>query len=427
MKLVKGRSLQRRHTWRATLVAVSLMALAAGSAEAQARPLVVDRDRAQCPNADFVSIQEAVAAAAPNDEIHVCPDLYTESVTVDKPLRLRGQVGAVQAEDCFAPAGVSDPTRQAIVDGGDYSFKLAANDIVLEGFVVEGATTGIDTDAGFSGYLIRHNLVQRNLLDGAELHSAGATETRAHDNCFRQNARGGLVSEHGNLHNARIDHNESFRNREGLVVAGPGSRVDVQLEHNVSINDLFGLGIQNSSASSVAHNKVTALPPAPGVVPIGVIIGGGNVGLIVSQNQVEGGSFGILFNTRGFLATFPASTGLQVVGNAVSNVQLHGLNVAADSVHHSRFSDNHVRDNGQDGIGLRSRNTFNTFERNHAMGNGRDGIRVGPMGAFNNVFEANQLRKNGEHDAHDDNRPANTWVNNHCETDFPTGTICGVS
>lgn len=103
----------------------------------------------------------------------------------------------------------------------------------------------------------------------------------------------------------------------------------------------------------------------------------------------------MLFSTRGFLATFPASTDLHVAGNAISGVQLHGLNVAANSVHDSVFSSNQVRDNGQDGIGLRSQNTKNRFERNVAMGNGRDGIRVGPTGAFDNVFKANQFWKSG--------------------------------
>jgi hypothetical protein len=32
--------------------------------------------------------------------------------------------------------------------------------------------------------------------------------------------------------------------------------------------------------------------------------------------------------------------------------------------------------------------------------------------------------QNAEHDAHDDNRGANTWTGNHCRTDSPPGTIC---
>ncbi len=39
-------------------------------------------------------------------------------------------------------------------------------------------------------------------------------------------------------------------------------------------------------------------------------------------------------------------------------------------------------------------------------------------------YTDNHMRDNVEHDAHDDNRPGNAWLNNHCETDFPTGTIC---
>lgn len=51
------------------------------------------------------------------------------------------------------------------------------------------------------------------------------------------------------------------------------------------------------------------------------------------------------------------------------------------------------------------------------MGNGGDGIRS-RSGASGNVFADNHLRDNGEHDAHDDNRPGNLWVNTSCATDF---------
>ncbi|HEX2054708.1 MAG TPA: right-handed parallel beta-helix repeat-containing protein [Actinomycetota bacterium] len=417
----RRRSTNRRS---AVLLVVALLGVLAGPAKAQSKPLVVDKDRAQCPNADFTSIQQAVAAAAPNDEIHVCPDLYTESVTIDKPVKLRGRLGAVQAENCFTPAQASDPTRQAIVDGGDHSFRLAANDILLEGFVVEGATRGIDSSDGFSGYLIRHNLIQRNSLDGVDLHSGGATTTRAHHNCFRENARGALVSERGNLHNALIDHNQSFRNGEGLALVGPGSRTAVRLEHNVSHEDrLVGFAMQNSQESTVAHNKATALPPAPGQFNFPIVIGGGNLALQISHNDVEGGGSGILFSLAVFLARFPSSTDLEVRGNTVRGAQVDGIRLAGNAVHNSSFIDNQTMDNGRDGISLGAQNTSNRFERNHARDNRRDGIRVG-TGVSGNTFEGNQLRGNGEHDAHDDSRLANVWVNNHCKTDFPAGTIC---
>ena len=68
----------------------------AGGAEAQQRPLVADKDRAECPQAAYGSVQEAVDAAVPDDPIAVCPDRYTESVVVRQsanPAR-RGRSGS---------------------------------------------------------------------------------------------------------------------------------------------------------------------------------------------------------------------------------------------------------------------------------------------------------------------------------------------
>jgi len=51
------------------------------TASAFAGTLVVDNDFADCPQADFNSIQAAVLAAQPGDQILVCPGVYTESAT----------------------------------------------------------------------------------------------------------------------------------------------------------------------------------------------------------------------------------------------------------------------------------------------------------------------------------------------------------
>ena len=61
---------------------------------------------------------------------------------------------------------------------------------------------------------------------------------------------------------------------------------------------------------------------------------------------------------------------------------------------------------------------------NQADGNGRDGIRDRGTSS-GNTFDGNHMSGNAEHDAHDENRAANTWTGNHCVTDFPAGTICG--
>lgn len=400
------------------LLALAVTAMAAGAAHADGGGvLVVDRDRVECPNAPFVSIQEAVVAAQPGDRIKVCPDLYNETVTVDKPLWLDGQTGAIEAQDCFEQSA-ADPARHAIVMGGLHSFRLLANDVVLEGFVVQGARTGIDTDDAFSGYRVRHNIVQSNLLDGMEFQSSGATESRVDHNCFRQNTRGGLMSELGNLHNARADHNSTSRNVEGIVFGGPGSRAGVSIDHNVSRGDRFGLGIQNSTTSSVAHNEVSEFR-------FGIVVGGGSIGLEVAHNRLETGLQGIVFAPTLFFDVFPIpNVAADVRRNVVSAMTLDGIVAAPTSVHQSHFENNDTSDNLRDGTVLRAGNVGNVLRGNNAYRNGRIGIYAN--GATGNLFDGNHMLDNSVFDARDDLRALNTWTDNHCVTDFPPGTICGV-
>lgn len=84
---------------------------------------VVDRDRTQCANADFTSIQAAVDAAQPGDRIKVCPDRYSESVVIDKPLAVKGVPDAIETLDCFQPTLPELSTEdQAIVDPAGNGF-----------------------------------------------------------------------------------------------------------------------------------------------------------------------------------------------------------------------------------------------------------------------------------------------------------------
>ena len=131
------------------LAAFVAAATAASGTAAGRATLFVDDDGVQCANADFTTIQAAVTAAAPDTMIRVCPGVYSENVVVDKPLRLHGQIGAVDAIDCFDPAlPTADPNTHAIVlapAGATASaravlFDLQADDIELQGFVLLGRT-----------------------------------------------------------------------------------------------------------------------------------------------------------------------------------------------------------------------------------------------------------------------------------------------
>jgi Right handed beta helix region len=431
------------------LAACALVFIAADGAAAAPATLVVDRDGVECANADFTSIQAAVEAAQAGDLIRVCPDLYSESVVVDKPLTLKAGPDAVESIDCFQPTlGELPADQQAIVDpaadGFSIAFKLEADNVELAGFVVQGASVGIDAGDPFSGYRVHHNLIRLNTLFGMDFGSEGTHESRADHNCIRENQYG-LVSELDDdslwkpsdgserdewnardLRNARLDHNDTTGNIEGIATAGPGKRVEVTIDHNRSRGDQVGIGFQNSTGSAIVDNEVTEAGSSA------VVIGGGNEGLLIGASRVlGGGSQGIVF-VETFIDRFPLpSTNVTVVDNDVRSVALGGIVANTGNLAFSVITRNTTSDNGAQGINLLPRNTNNLVTENQANNNGRNGI-FAQLGATANTFEKNSMHGNGTlnpllfFDARDNNNPINVWIDNDCNTDFPAGAICAV-
>jgi parallel beta-helix repeat protein len=203
------------------LLMMSVMAFLGTAPALGASTLVVDKDKAQCPDAQFQSIQAAVVAAMPGDTILVCPDLYIESVTVPKTLAIRaagnpGSSGDARLQ-CFDTTAASpDPTQEAIVQGGTFAFHLLQNDITLEGLTIQGALHGIQTSPLFSGYAISNNVIQSNSF-GILLASSDQTEIVIERNCFRNNGEG-MRTEAGFLANVAIAQNRFFQNFLGMLV-----------------------------------------------------------------------------------------------------------------------------------------------------------------------------------------------------------------
>lgn len=413
------------------VVAVIVLAAALGlrAAPAAAATLTVDDDRSQCPTAEFTSIRAAVSdrRATPGATVLVCPGHYRESVVVATPgltLRALGAPGAAPGPCFDENATPPDPARAVVVEAAPYAFHLAADDTGLTGFVIHGGDYGIVTSPDSSGYRIQGNLVQYSARAGINLRSSGADETVVSHNCLRANLRGTESENPGILRYARIAHNRTTGNGQVGIGATevPGERVGLVIEHNVSRGDglevlAFSAAIMLSAStdSRVAHNESAASAR-------GVWVGGGNVGLEVVHNRAHDSvANGILLNARASQPMVP-NVGLDVSRNDIRHSAASGLVVSFASANDSLFSRNRLTDNGNDGIFFAG-NRGNLIEHNHAVGNGADGIRS-LRGASGNVFAHNHLRDNAEHDAHDDNRPGNLWVANHCDTDFPSGTIC---
>jgi len=96
--------------------------------------LIVDDDRADCPDAAFTSIQAAVDAAGPGDKIKVCPGTYQEQVRIGPSkdgLSLFSQV-PLQAI-IKAPLLMTQPNSIVLVNGAD--------DVTIRQFTISGPYT----------------------------------------------------------------------------------------------------------------------------------------------------------------------------------------------------------------------------------------------------------------------------------------------
>jgi parallel beta-helix repeat protein len=388
---------------------------------------VVDDDRQQCPEATHESITSAVndEALDAGDLIRVCPGLYRESVTINKPLTLKGDPDAVEAVDCFATGlAEPDPAEQVIVDGGGSEalalFTLAADDITLAGFVLQRAANppplpadanllrrAVDVSGAYSGSRIHHNLFRLNTI-GIQFGSSGARWSRLDHNCLRQNAWG-LVSDHRDLINARIDHNATFdtTNFAFELFGFDNARENITFDHNVSRQDNTAYLIAGSKSSALVANTVES-------AQIGMRIEPANEDLEISHNLITD-PFGtnrvgfvlqgIAFPTPG-VGVAPTKRAL-VRGNQITGMGIPGSTSAAGdgivvagppntdrpAVMESTFTDNVTSDNLRDGIVLRGGNAGNTLRGNISERNGRFGILV--QGAVDNVVESNIAGNNG--------------------------------
>lgn len=259
------------------MAVVSTVALALAPA-AWGKTLVVDNDAADCPNAQFTSIQAAVNAAQAGDTIRVCRGTYEEAVTIATPaknnlrVRAQGPRGAVVVDANDALAGfllenVSGVvTRGFTVQEGHESniwLRAGANQNRItrnvargpsghDGIRLDGANgnwivhnvafgngnsvngCGIDLLTGSSGNIVRHNLVFDNDRAGIRLLAAGSGNVVRH-NRANSNGRNGILNQ--STPGTRIAHNRTHAN----------TGVGADLGH--------GIRLTSSSGVTVAHNK----------------------------------------------------------------------------------------------------------------------------------------------------------------------------
>ena len=413
------------HIRLATLAAAMLIALDACNPDSRVAPireptfsaqadehgaLVVDNDGADCPHADFSSIQAAVLAAQPGDKILVCRGVYMETVLVEtSDLRIEAQ-GA--ADDVVLRATATQP----------YGFHLRnTTGVLLQGFTVEGYADANIILEGGSGNTLRKNVATAGLFDGIEVKNSSGNLIE-HNSSFENAgpASDGIFVWSGASENV-FRHNETFNNgQHGINLAGSGTG-NVVFGNQSHHNRIRGIqSAQQSNGTLIENNHVFAngLVPVPSVPGVGVGISALNsADVTIRNNRSENnGTNGIGLNT----------TSRSVVSN--NRTESNGvIGIAVNGSSDNLVENNEVFRNGQDGIRVLTNSDRNIVRLNHVLEHSRDGIRVQDAASDGNTIEGNVIRQSDEHDAHDDSfgagtgGTANFWFRNHCKTENRTG------
>jgi nitrous oxidase accessory protein NosD len=397
----------------------------AASADALADPssaaLIVDDDKAQCPQATYTTIDEAMLFAMPGDTIKVCPGDYKETVVVDKSVQLRGSTQTSNGR-CATPV-IPDPTKDSIVhypvsglsdNGGSPGFDVQADNVLIAGFLVEPLAPGaggpiqdgdgIYSGPTFSGAVIRDNIVQHNAR-GMRLHSNGMTQSVVKKNCVRDNNLGSTLTLTGQgiylsspVSNILVEHN--FTTLNGSAAINLSFATDITIAHNKSVADDSAVAIFDSSTIDFLYNKAS---DATGST---VFLGADNRDVHIVSNHVENGAAsGIRLSNLNFGGPPDPNTMVEVRDNQVDHMGSSGIRAGGPLAGPALIS--------------------STVARNHSHDNAVDGIRIeadnNPPATPNTITE-NKLKHNGEHDCRDDTvgpftgGTANVWTNNEGDT-----------
>lgn len=301
------------------------------------RELVVDDDL-QCPGARFRTIQEAVDAARRHGKIKVCAGTYREQLTIDKPVKIKGENGAV-----LVPPDPRPPLPRMTSNATNFGTGLPiaaavlvqnTKDVTIERLTIDGTNNGIvSCDPTLVGILFQNasgeveEVVVRKFL------------TASPELCGGKGGHGVFVQS-GPLN--------------PLDPLGPRGRSEVKIT-NSSIHHFEQSGIRGDQPGTeirVKENVVTGRglsplfttgsDPAPVFNQRGIEIAPGAAGSI-EENTVVGYSFdgcSLDFCDSGAATAIEvlSANGVKISKNIVGNSQ-QGITVFAD---HSKVEGNAI-------------------------------------------------------------------------------------
>ncbi|MDB5328802.1 MAG: hypothetical protein JWM57_4371 [Phycisphaerales bacterium] len=315
---------------------------------------------------NYTTIQAAVNAASPSAVITVDAGTYAEQVTINKTLTIRGAKTGVDAR-------TRSTTGESILTGGasgtarTASFYIAANNVTIDGFTVQGETdksttrgAGIVIAPNMYGTTIRNNIVQNNVAGIFLANNSTTVPALIQNNLFQNNNNAGINGGRGiytdgeiagtNLTNVTIDNNTFKGNTGGSGTTGleaavafeaqtAGRQSNIRFTNNTESGNGKGILFFNTTGVLIQGNSVTTsrdwysgavrfegnnhnvtitknnifANTGPGVAVDSNGTPGDSSGFVVTKNNIygngttSGGKLGVVFNQSVYDGAFDAT------------------------------------------------------------------------------------------------------------------------
>jgi nitrous oxidase accessory protein NosD len=290
---------------RFTHLGLAVLFLGTFCALSSAATLVVGAPGVPCPNAHYNTIGAAISAAASGDVIAICPALYPEQVTINKPLKLKGLSVDGANRVLIQPATLSEVNGYESVVSVVNTTNVSIENLAMD--ASNSTVTGCSPMLSVVHFFNSSGGVYRSAISGAQIQDPASCP-----GAFPGNGFGVLVDSDGTVSgpfNVAVDQN-SIHNytKDGVFALGPAygvSPVPVNVE--------------------VADNAIAGIGPASGALQFGVYLIGASGR--ISGNMINEGTCGALdsndcYNLRSEGVTLrDAVEGTVVDGNFITNAQ----------------------------------------------------------------------------------------------------------
>lgn len=209
--------------------------------------------------ADFTSIQAAVNAANPGDEIIVLPGIYEENIEIDKTLTIHSKY---------------ESPSNTVIQAADSSkdvFVILANEVSIKGFSITGADSAAGVHfLGVSDCHIEHNILSNNscgidfymfsagnTLMGNDISDSftGVSLGGSLNNTLRNNSISYCESGISlfDSSNNKLENNTVSENNEGISLTGE-STGNTLVSNIIKSNTQVGLRIYEASSNLIYNN-----------------------------------------------------------------------------------------------------------------------------------------------------------------------------